>query len=176
MLLEILCEKTKDDNGATTTQESKNALDLIANIDRKLLNNLHSSNHEDYLTVLDEYESNFLTRDVIVSTDKYHINSRIKNIIGIVNAECVFGAGSVPGYTDGAKFLTHTRALTEESHIKHIRKVCIANLKLEAYLQGANAIIDVSIQYTSISSGAYILIAASGTAVLSFLDNNRYPR
>lgn len=107
-----------------------------------------------------EIESVLLTTE---STSDLKILKRLE----IVTAECAFGMNIFKDLFAGIRDIVGGRSRTVQETMRASRRAALFELKEEAYILGANAVVGVKLEYTDLSSGAnMILLVASGTAVV----------
>lgn len=92
---------------------------------------------------------------------------RIVRTIEIVSAECVFGLNIIKDVVMSFTDFFGGRSDTAQSALRDARIRCLVELKKEAALVGANAVIGVDLDYSEFSGkGAGMLfLVATGTAV-----------
>lgn len=93
-------------------------------------------------------------------------NLNIVERIEIVTAECAFGMNIFRDLFAAVRDVVGGRSEAVQKTMRDARKTALHELKREAWLVGANAVVGVDLDYTEISSsGNMILLVASGTAV-----------
>lgn len=93
-------------------------------------------------------------------------NLNITARIEIVTAECAFGMNIFRDLFAAVRDVIGGRSEAVQKTMRDARKTALHELKREAWLVGANAVVGVDLDYTEISSGGnMILLVASGTAV-----------
>tara|TARA_R110001606_G_scaffold349262_2_gene499149 strand:- start:77 stop:493 length:417 start_codon:yes stop_codon:yes gene_type:complete len=105
-------------------------------------------------------------QDVLVTTESSH-DLAIKERLGIVSAECVFGMNLIVDI--GSKFtdVLGGRSKGQQQAFKDAKKVALAEIKLEAAALGADAVVATKFDYGEISGGgkSMLMLVAVGTAV-----------
>jgi uncharacterized protein YbjQ (UPF0145 family) len=106
-------------------------------------------------------ESILLTTE---TTTNLHIIKRIE----IVTAECAYGMNAFKDLFAAVRNVVGGRSEAVQSTMRDARKTALYELKREAYLVGANAVVGVDLDYVEVgSAGAnMIMLVASGTAVV----------
>jgi len=108
-----------------------------------------------------------IAQDIIVTTETsmqgYHITERIE----IITAECVFGMNMFRDYFAGIRDIFGGRSKASQKVLRDSRRVCLTELRREALIVGANAVIGVDLDYNEISGDgkSMLFLVASGTAV-----------
>ena len=92
---------------------------------------------------------------------------RVTRTIEIVTSECVFGLNVFKDFFMGLTDFFGGRSGTAQTALRDARRVCLQELKKEAALLGANAVIGVDLDYSEFSGKgtAMLFLVASGTAV-----------
>lgn len=103
---------------------------------------------------------------MILTTETAH-NLPVMERLGIVSAEVVIGMNL---FRDIASAFSDTfggRSKTMQTGLRQAREAALAELKLEAYELGADAVVGVDLDYSEISGGgkSMLFLVASGTAV-----------
>ncbi|PJC05661.1 MAG: hypothetical protein CO070_01440 [Gallionellales bacterium CG_4_9_14_0_8_um_filter_55_61] len=111
---------------------------------------------------------NAALENILVTTTPSIEGYRVIKTIEVVTAECVYGINL---FLDFFAALTDTfggRSGAMQKALRDARKTCLAELKKEALLTGANAVIGVDLDYSEISGGgkSMLFLVASGTAVI----------
>ena len=87
--------------------------------------------------------------------------------IEIVTAECAFGMNIFKDLFAGVRDIIGGRSEAVQQTMRDARKTALYELKREAHLVGANAVVGVDLDYVEISTvGNMVMLVASGTAVL----------
>ncbi|MFL0801480.1 MAG: YbjQ family protein [Agarilytica sp.] len=107
-----------------------------------------------------EYESVVLTTESAQNVD-------IAKRLDIVSAECVFGTDMVKSNLPSKGHPSKIEHIAPPSILKDARKTVLDEIKKEAFLLGANTVVEVKLDYSEISRGesAMMLVVATGTAV-----------
>ena len=90
-----------------------------------------------------------LAKDLIVTTEANMPEYRVLRRIEVITAECVFGSSAAQGV------------------LRDARRTCLTELRREALMVGANAVIAVDLDYNEISGDgkSMLFVVATGTAV-----------
>ena len=86
--------------------------------------------------------------------------------IEIITAECVFGMNVFRDMFAGIRDIFGGRSSVSQKVLRDSRRVCLTELRREALLLGANAVIAVDLSYNEISGDgkSMLFLVASGTA------------
>jgi uncharacterized protein YbjQ (UPF0145 family) len=105
--------------------------------------------------------------DAVLLTTETAVNLNITRRIEIVTAECAFGMNVFKDLFAGIRDIVGGRSEAVQKTMRDARKTALFELKREAYLVGANAVVGVDLDYTEISANSnMIMLVASGTAVI----------
>ena len=92
---------------------------------------------------------------------------RIVRRIEIVTAECAFGMNIFRDLFAAVRDVVGGRSEAVQKTMRDARKTALYELKREAYLVGANAVVGVDLDYVELSTGgSMVMLVASGTAVV----------
>jgi len=107
------------------------------------------------------------TAGMIVSTAPSIDGYRATKQLGVISAECVFGMNAFKDFFAGMSDFFGGRSGTTQSALREARETCIKELKKEAAMLGANAIIAVDLDYSEFSGQgkSMLFLVATGTAV-----------
>lgn len=98
---------------------------------------------------------------------------RISRRIEVITAECAFGHGAIKGLFSSVGDSRAGRSKAVQKVLRDSRRLALHELKREAYLVGANAVLGVRIDYVEFSvSEAIVMLVASGTAVVVDMDES----
>ncbi|WP_185681001.1 YbjQ family protein [Parvibaculum sedimenti] len=105
---------------------------------------------------------------ILVTTESAFPDLRIVKRIDIVGAECVSGIGLLGILSAGVNDLIGGRAEGIQGELRLMRQSCLTDLKREAALRGANAIVGTQFSYSQLNgkNTAMLMLAVSGTAVV----------
>ena len=105
--------------------------------------------------------------DTILLTTETATNLKIIKRIEIVTAECAFGMNIFKDLFAGVRDIVGGRSEAVQKTMRDARRTALYELKREAHLVGANAVVGVDLDYVELSSaGSMIMLVASGTAVV----------
>ncbi|WES32255.1 heavy metal-binding domain-containing protein [Varunaivibrio sulfuroxidans] len=92
---------------------------------------------------------------------------RVTQRIEIITAECVFGMNLFRDFFAGIRDIIGGRSKASQKVLRDSRKICLNELRREALMVGANAVIGVDLDYNEISGDgkSMLFLVASGTAV-----------
>jgi uncharacterized protein YbjQ (UPF0145 family) len=105
--------------------------------------------------------------EAIVLTTETAPNLNITRRIEIVTAECAFGMNIFKDLFAGIRDIVGGRSEAVQKTMRDSRRTALYELKKEAHMVGANAVVGVDLDYMEMSSaGSMVLLVASGTAVI----------
>lgn len=105
--------------------------------------------------------------EAIMLTTETAPNLKITKRIEIVTAECAFGMNIFKDLFAGVRDVVGGRSKAVQETMRDARKTALYELKTEAHLVGANAVVGVDLDYVELSkSGSMVMLVASGTAVI----------
>ena len=105
--------------------------------------------------------------EAIMLTTETAPNLKINKRIEIVTAECAFGMNIFKDLFAGVRDVVGGRSKAVQETMRDARKTALYELKTEAHLVGANAVVGVDLDYVELSkSGSMVMLVASGTAVI----------
>jgi uncharacterized protein YbjQ (UPF0145 family) len=107
-------------------------------------------------------------KNMLVTTTPSIPNAEIESFYGIVSAEVVYGMNIFKDLFAGIRDIVGGRNKLTQSALKEGRETAINELKKEAAILGANAVLGVDLDYhelTGGSKGGMLMIVATGTAV-----------
>jgi uncharacterized protein YbjQ (UPF0145 family) len=102
--------------------------------------------------------------DIVLSTTSAIPGSTVAGSLGIVSGEAILGADVFKDFLAGSTDIVGGRAGAYQNKLKAAREIALAGLAAEAEERGADAVIGVTINYTTIQA-TMLLITTSGTAV-----------
>ena len=101
--------------------------------------------------------------EAIVLTTETAPNLNITKRIEIVTAECAFGMNIFKDLFAGIRDIVGGRSEAVQSTMRDSRRTVLYELKKEAHMVGANAVVGVDLDYMEMSSaGSMVLLVASG--------------
>jgi uncharacterized protein YbjQ (UPF0145 family) len=103
----------------------------------------------------------------IVLTTEHSSNLKIKKRLDVITAECVFGLNIFKDLMNSVRDIVGGRSATVQHTLQDARRVVMTELKKEAFLMGANAVVAIDLDYSEFTGGAksMLFVVASGTAV-----------
>ncbi len=106
--------------------------------------------------------------EAIMLTTETAPNLNITKRIEIVTAECAFGMNVFKDMYIAISNVVGGRSETVQKVMRESRKTALFELKREAYLVGANAVVGVDLDYIEMGSAgsSMVMLVASGTAVV----------
>ena len=104
----------------------------------------------------------------VILTTESNSNFQIIKRFEIITAECAFGMNIFKDFFAGMSDFFGGRNKSTQGVLKDARKTVLYELKKEAHLLGANAVIGVDLDYSEFSGGgkSMLFVVASGTAVI----------
>jgi uncharacterized protein YbjQ (UPF0145 family) len=94
---------------------------------------------------------------------EYRVTQRLE----IITAECVYGMNLFRDMFSSIRDIVGGRSGASQKVLRDARKTCLTELRREALISGADAVIGVDLDYSEISGDgkSMLLVVASGTAV-----------
>ena len=138
-------------------------LGMFGNKDKKIQEAIESGDYASLPTdVIDE-----LAKDLIVTTEPTMAEYRVAERIEVITAECVFGMNIFRDFFASVRDIFGGRSGSAQKVLRDSRRICLTELKREALIVGANAIVGVDLDYSEISGDgkSMLFLVASGTAV-----------
>ncbi len=136
---------------------------MFGKSDEKIQELIDNKQYDELPTdVIDE-----LAKDLIVTTEfsmpEYSVTQRIE----VITAECVFGMNLFKDFFAGIRDILGGRSASSQKVLRDARRTCMTELRREALIVGANAVIGVDLDYSEISGDgkSMLFVVASGTAV-----------
>ncbi len=108
-----------------------------------------------------------LAKELILTTETTMAGYEVEERIEIITAECVFGMNMFRDMFAGIRDIFGGRSSASQKVLRDSRRVCLTELRREALIVGANAVIGVDLDYNEISGDdkSMLFLVASGTAV-----------
>lgn len=105
---------------------------------------------------------------LIVSTTPSIEGYKVTRTVDVITAECVFGLNFFKDFFTSLTDIFGGRSNTAQSALREARRNCLNELKKEALMLGANAVIGISLDYSEFSGQgkSMLFLVASGTAVV----------
>ena len=116
---------------------------------------------------LKEEAKNSAVESILLTTETAP-NLNIIKRVEIVTAECAFGMNVFKDMFIAISNVVGGRSETVQKVMRESRKTVLYELKREAYLVGANAVVGVDLDYVEMGSAGsnMVMLVASGTAVV----------
>lgn len=112
--------------------------------------------------VIDELAAN-----LIVTTEMAMPEYKVTQRIEVITAECVFGMNMFKDFFAGITDFLGGRSKSSQKVLRDARRTALTELRREALIVGANAVIGVDLDYSEISGDgkSMLFVVVSGTAV-----------
>lgn len=109
-----------------------------------------------------------LAKNILLTTESSLPDYKILERKEIITAECVFGMNMFRDYFAGIRDIFGGRSSASQKVLRDSRRVCLTELRREALIVEANAVIGVDLDYNEISGDgkSMLFLVASGTAVV----------
>ena len=87
--------------------------------------------------------------------------------LGLVGGDAILGANIFRDFFASIRDIVGGRSAAYEAELRKAKEIAIAEMREQARLLGANAIIGIDVDYETIgASGSMLMVSASGTAVV----------
>ena len=108
-----------------------------------------------------------IAKEIILTTEFSMPEYRTVERIEIITAECVFGMNLFRDFFASITDIFGGRSKASQKVLRDARRTCLTELRREALIVGANAVVGVDLDYSEISGDgkSMLLTIASGTAV-----------
>ena len=108
-----------------------------------------------------------IANNLILTTEFSMPEYKITQRLEIVTAECVFGMNMFRDMFASIRDIIGGRSKASQKVLRDARKTCLTELRREALIAGADAVIGVDLDYSEISGDgkSMLMVVASGTAV-----------
>ncbi len=108
-----------------------------------------------------------LAKDIIVTTEPVMNEYRVTARLEVITAECVFGMNLFRDFFASITDILGGRSSSSQKVLRDARRTCLTELRREALIAEANAIVGVDLDYSEISGDGknMLFLVASGTAV-----------
>lgn len=108
-----------------------------------------------------------IAKDLIVTTEFSMAEYTVTNRIEVITAECVFGMNLFKDFFAGISDFFGGRSSSSQKVLRDARRTCLTELRREALIVGANAVVGVDLDYSEISGAgkSMLFVVVSGTAV-----------
>jgi len=109
-----------------------------------------------------------IAKDIILTTESVLSGYDVTERLEIITAECVFGMNMFRDMFAGVRDIFGGRSSAAQKVLRESRRVCLTELRREALIAGANAVIGVDLAYNEISGDgkSMLFLVASGTACI----------
>ena len=109
-----------------------------------------------------------LAKDLIVTTEPMMNEYRVTQRLEVITAECVFGMNLFKDFFASISDIFGGRSSSSQKVLRDARHTCLTELRREALIAGANAILAVDLNYNEISGDgkSMLFLVATGTAVV----------
>jgi len=137
---------------------------IFGKSDEKIQELIDNKQYDELPTeVIDE-----LAKDIILTTESILDGYRVIERKEIITAECVFGMNMFRDFFAGIRDIFGGRSSASQKVLRDSRRVCLTELRREALMSEANAVIAVDLDYSEISGDdkSMLFLVASGTAVV----------
>jgi len=107
-----------------------------------------------------------IAKDIILTTEGVLSGYDVTERIEVITAECVFGMNMFRDMFAGVRDIFGGRSSAAQKVLRESRRVCLTELRREALITGANAVIGIDLAYNEISGDgkSMLFLVASGTA------------
>jgi len=107
-----------------------------------------------------------LAKQILLTTETAPVGLNVTERLEIITAECVFGMNLFRDMFASVRDIFGGRSSATQKVLRDSRRVCLTELRREALIAGANAVIGVDLDYSEISGDnkSMLLVVASGTA------------
>lgn len=108
-----------------------------------------------------------IAKDLILTTEFAMPEYKVTKRLEIITAECVFGMNMFRDMFASIRDVLGGRSSASQKVLRDARKTCLTELRREALLSGADAVIGVDLNYSEISGDgkSMLMVVACGTAV-----------
>ncbi len=117
---------------------------------------------------IDAFQAKLEAKNVIVTTAPTLEGYRVVETIDLISAECVYGMNIFRDIFAEVRDVFGGRSKASQKVLRDAKRTCLAELRTEAHLVGANAVIATDLDYQEISGGGkhgMLMLVANGTAV-----------
>ena len=113
-------------------------------------------------------DRNLLKEKIMILSTTPQIEGRtIREYKGVVTGETIIGANIVKDFFAGIRDIVGGRSASYEEVLREAKDTAMQEMVTRAQQMGANAIVDIDIDYETIgANGSMLMVAASGTAVV----------
>lgn len=119
-------------------------------------------------TSLTAFEIQSIAGDIVLTTGLSVAKREIEAELEVISAECVYGMHFFKDVFAGVRDIVGGRSKAVQETLRDARRTALAELRREALIINADAVIGISLDYHELSGGGkggMIMLVASGTAV-----------
>lgn len=140
-----------------------NSTETQNDLDKRVTLAKESSDYS--ILTIDEVDR--LTKGITLTTETIMQGYNILERIEIISSECVFGMNLFRDIFAGFRDIFGGRSVASQKVLRDARRTCLIELRREALMVGANAVIGVDLDYNEISGAgkSMLFLVATGTAV-----------
>ena len=108
-----------------------------------------------------------VSREIVLTTTFSVANREIDRELEIITAECVYGMNVLKDVFSTVRDVVGGRSRAVQDTLRDARKTVLTELRREALMIGAQAVVGIDLDYSEISGGgkSMLFLVASGTAV-----------
>ena len=108
-----------------------------------------------------------IAKNLILTTEFAMPEYRVTERLEVITAECVFGMNMFRDMFASIRDVFGGRSKASQKVLRDARRTCLTELRREALIAGADAVIGVDLDYSEISGDgkSMLMVVASGTAV-----------
>jgi uncharacterized protein YbjQ (UPF0145 family) len=103
---------------------------------------------------------------MLVTTTPTIEGKKIVAYLGVVSGEAVLGANVIKDFFASITDIAGGRAAAYEGELRRGVEIAVEEMKHNAILLGAIAVVGVDLDYETILDGSMLMVSASGTAVV----------
>ncbi len=111
--------------------------------------------------------------DIVLTTALTVPGVKVTEVVEVISAECVYGMNIFRDVFAGFRDFFGGRSAATQNVLRDARRTALGELRREALILGADAVIAVDLDYQELSGGqknGMLMLVASGTAVLVDTD------
>jgi uncharacterized protein YbjQ (UPF0145 family) len=107
-----------------------------------------------------------IAKDIVLTTETVLTGYTVEERLEVITAECVFGMNIFRDMFAGIRDILGGRSSASQKVLRDSRRTCLTELRREALMAGANAVIAIDLDYSEISGDgkSMLFVVASGTA------------
>ncbi len=135
---------------------------LFGKNDKEIQELIENKQYDELPTeVIDE-----LAKDLIVTTESVLSGYTVDERLEVISAECVFGMNIFKDFFAGIRDVFGGRSKSSQKVLRDARHTCLTELRREALMVGANAVVAVDLDYSEISGDgkSMLFLVTTGTA------------